>query len=161
MAQSTSLIIFFTIQSIIVVGLAFVLHSSYAQRQSVAGAGSQPQGEQKRPEGWDGRAHGERQPQRAHRAQAPEDPVIATSHLSLQTVYFVLGGNSAPPVSFFKFSICAPSMVSYLCMYGVCARVLMLLMCATVGTYVCMCTCMRRSEVNMEVSSLIALYLIS
>lgn len=47
MAQPTSLIIFSTIQNIIVVGIAFVLHSSYAQGQSMAGAGSKPQGEQK------------------------------------------------------------------------------------------------------------------
>lgn len=80
----------------------------------------------KRPEGWIGRAHGERQPQRAHRAQAPEDPVIATSHLtcvvSRTDSIFCSGGYSVPPVSR-SFSICAPSTVSYLCMYGVCGPI--------------------------------------
>lgn len=47
MAQPTSLIIFSTIQNIIVVRFAFVLHSSCAQGQSVAGARSKSQGDKK------------------------------------------------------------------------------------------------------------------
>lgn len=102
----------------------------------------QATGGTKRPEGWDGRAHGERQHHRAHGAKGPVDPVIATSHLScvlsLTGSIFCSGVILLLPSLLFKFSVCAPSMVSYLRM---CVH--------ASSTYICMCTCMGRSEVNM------------
>lgn len=81
MAQPTSLIIFSTIQNIIVVRFAFVLHSSCAQGQSVAGARSKSQGDKKdRTVGMGG--HTESSSVTERTKPTPVDPMVDTSHLS-------------------------------------------------------------------------------
>lgn len=105
MAQPTSLIIFSTIQNIIVVGFAFVLHSSYVQGQSVAGAGSEPQGEQKDQRVGMG-GHKENGSLTEHSSQSPCGSCDRhfTPELCFVTYrqYTWYWGNFAPPTSLFE-----------------------------------------------------------